>query len=1050
MTLPGDSHNTAIDGEVNDRNDGVFFHRNNPSSNDSNGNERFSQCISDGLMAVEELRQFLLSVQQPRHQQPQQQHHVTFETLQELQHYMNHILDIVSHVSELHRHDNHDNETDTHQMLLDHVLRKAIDISQTTLQLCYSEYVEPLSNDNNDDGDGDGDDDGPTTTTNAAVVVPLDEQRRVGQGCLARLTEVQIQLQSFLLVRCTDPTTITTTTTSVDGTIQLYVQFQKRTLRLRCKPHIAHLVQVRRDSREAFDSFHTTIATLNSDTTPLTVTKTGSQIASFTNKEKNNDDDDDGDDDDDNAVPVMDLSTFTAKAKQSQQQTYHAYHSPVLTTILGTAATLIHPLMSWMNHVSHHSMLPPKMNGNRESQTQELPPPPLQQQSTSESLYTMCQQSIDILNEQTQTLVRTMTDWFYEDRKSLMNCCIQFGNNELELPLASVPILLGHLNAMVDEMAYMAQILERYQTLIVASQQQHQTLQTTMLSERISTINKEILPEWIWQYSTYERILALQQWQMSISASGSAIPVCIVIGTDIYVSSCIEDAQYISTRTMDRAISTQSIDAISTVAYTIIHDIWATEHNNAASKEYSTSPNSTSCAAVYQALLDEIGCWSSESTTADLRHDHPNDIAPSPASGSQAFASALLDALDDDLGTSHNHRSQVMKTPVKAKPPSSGGTNFLSSLILSSSKDNEQQTRRQLDTLYCVWNSMFAASGACQSLANTLHDLLLDYNDETDAPTPPSSSNRNPPDGAPLQQCIASSTTESDALTKKAIAKIQLTRDDVLQYSTDYLQLLLNRIDESIDRWCCSETHQCLHQLEYYFHDESYNITDATIFQNMEQEERLFSKLIAPFEENILLQQLTTKCDEPVLVLVAERMATRVVDMILNVIWNQNNNGEMTKNNPSKKFTDWGALLLSKQSRMLQQYISTTMIQQQQPHQQQPSRSHTSAPGAKISTTSASSGSGTTSHNTPPGITATKVIQIWERLSHVVTVLQLEKPMDWITYYHPYSGSSTSSATNRSATILSPDELSQTLHLRVDFSSDAIEAVVSKLRSAGV
>ena len=345
---------------------------------------------------------------------------------------------------------------------------------------------------------------------------------------------------------------------------------------------------------------------------------------------------------------------------------------------------------------------------------------------------------------------------------------------------------------------------------------------------------------------------------------------------------------------------------------------------------------------------------------------------------------------------------------------------------------------------------MFAASGACQSLANTLHDLLLDYNDETDAPTPPPSSNRNPPDDAPIQQFSATSTTESDVVTKKAIAKIQLTRDDVLQYSTDYLQLLLNRIDESIDRWCCSETHQCLHQLEYYFRDESYDITDATIFQNMEQEERLFSKLIAPFEENILLQQLTTKCDEPVLVLVAERMATRVVDMILNVIWNQNNNGEMTKNNPSKKFTDWGALLLSKQSRMLQQYISTTMIQQQQPHQQQPSRSHTSAPGAKISTTSASSGSGTTSHNTPPGITATKVIQIWERLSHVVTVLQLEKPMDWITYYHPYSGSSTSSATNRSATILSPDELSQTLHLRVDFSSDAIEAVVSKLRSAGV
>jgi hypothetical protein len=124
---------------------------------------------------------------------------------------------------------------------------------------------------------------------------------------------------------------------------------------------------------------------------------------------------------------------------------------------------------------------------------------------------------------------------------------------------------------------------------------------------------------------------------------------------------------------------------------------------------------------------------------------------------------------------------------------------------------------------------------------------------------------------------------------------------------------------------------------------------------------------------------------------------------------------------------------------MLQQYISTTMIQQQQ----QPSMSISNINTISESVASLNSLRACT-NSISTGITSSKVIQIWERLSHVITVLQLEKPMDWITYYH-----SNNASTNHSSSTLTHDELSQTLHLRVDFSSDAIEAVVSKLRHEG-
>jgi hypothetical protein len=55
------------------------------------------------------------------------------------------------------------------------------------------------------------------------------------------------------------------------------------------------------------------------------------------------------------------------------------------------------------------------------------------------------------------------------------------------------------------------------------------------------------------------------------------------------------------------------------------------------------------------------------------------------------------------------------------------------------------------------------------------------------------------------------------------------------------------------------------------------------------------------------------------------------------------------------------------------------------------------------------------------------ILEQWEKLSQVVTVLQLEHPAEWSIY--------------QSTSVLNKDELYQTMTLRVDFSMDAIATV---------
>ena len=62
-----------------------------------------------------------------------------------------------------------------------------------------------------------------------------------------------------------------------------------------------------------------------------------------------------------------------------------------------------------------------------------------------------------------------------------------------------------------------------------------------------------------------------------------------------------------------------------------------------------------------------------------------------------------------------------------------------------------------------------------------------------------------------------------------------------------------------------------------------------------------------------------------------------------------------------------------------------------------------------------------------------KIWQIFEKLAPVVTILQLERPSDWLSYRYQQS------------TTLQPTDVAALFSLRIDFSADSIQPVVAAL-----
>jgi hypothetical protein len=160
------------------------------------------------------------------------------------------------------------------------------------------------------------------------------------------------------------------------------------------------------------------------------------------------------------------------------------------------------------------------------------------------------------------------------------------------------------------------------------------------------------------------------------------------------------------------------------------------------------------------------------------------------------------------------------------------------------------------------------------------------------------------------------------------------------------------------------------------FQFENYEL-NATTFHAAEADERLDREMLGPLQHSRFVENLS-KCDSDVAYLFCKELTCLISTLLLECVWHD------------KKFTDWGSLLLSKQVRMLQTYLSSLVEE---------NAAHTAG-----------------------------LLNEWQRVTQAVTLLQLEKPSDWAAYQNTDD-------------ILTKEEVKRTLSLRVDFSSDAIAAV---------
>lgn len=510
-------------------------------------------------------------------------------------------------------------------------------------------------------------------------------------------------------------------------------------------------------------------------------------------------------------------------------------HVSTLSNILGDAASLMHPLLMW-----------------KQGLPEEVP------------LFAMIDKSIQVLDEQAQKLTSRIIEWFNEDRK------IQsWLERESQLNLEQ----LSQLDKIVDELAFLCQLLTQYISLYDSK----------------GDISSTLAQESTWKYASLERLLAVKQYENALTV---ACPIQIVIDSQIYVPSVIEDATFLSTRSIERAANTK---AIGTVAHAVAFEIWE---------------------RVLEALHHKTGCFR-------------ETIAENAPKSESVFASALVDALDEDL-----------KSPTS--PPHSG---ILSSIL---------STADLMNTEFCLLNGIHAAANSCRSMV-----AFLD------------------------------ATLEEDHYDEQVSKMTALAREELFRYAKMYDDMLETEVEDAVVTYCGrGEQHgkKTLDTLKRFFENEDFNLDGQKIIA-AEAEERLEKLIVQPLKENDFLQEMKGKCEQEVLFQVGRKLVSQIVELVLSSLWTK-----------SCCMNEWGSLLLSKEVRKLQSFIADTLSPE--------------------------------GRNTTMNLSAMSSMEAWERLSQVITIVQLEKPADWLAY--------------QATSVLDMEQTQKTMSLRVDFSPDAIAAVVKR------
>jgi len=173
---------------------------------------------------------------------------------------------------------------------------------------------------------------------------------------------------------------------------------------------------------------------------------------------------------------------------------------------------------------------------------------------------------------------------------------------------------------------------------------------------------------------------------------------------------------------------------------------------------------------------------------------------------------------------------------------------------------------------------------------------------------------------------------------------------------------------------------------------------DSASFKTQESEERLEVEIIGPVRTSqIFIEVGQDKCDAAVTLQMAEAMSWKSTEIILDLLFRGD-----------KAFNDWGAMLLSKQVRMLQNLYCGLVLDS------------TKAGATPINTAS--------------------ILKQFQRINQAVSILQLEKPSDWLAFSYQVGESYD--------TNLTVEEIQKVMRLRVDFSEDAIMKVCSQMKAS--
>ena len=292
----------------------------------------------------------------------------------------------------------------------------------------------------------------------------------------------------------------------------------------------------------------------------------------------------------------------------------------------------------------------------------------------------------------------------------------------------------------------------------------------------------------------------------------------------------------------------------------------------------------------------------------------------------------------------------------------------------------------------CALNGMHSASAACASLS----DLFASYLEEGGNGADPSSS------------------------SSFSASMIQTAREELSGYSRAYQSLLIDQAKQMIANWCGTVnlndpprvSLDPLPRMYKFILAEQYEL-DSSAFSRAESEDRIEAGLLQVLRDCPLIRDITQgKADGDVALTVAKELSAQLVDMTLGTILRER-----------KRFTDWGALLLSKEVRYLQDMMC-----------------------AIVSGDSSRGGGGDDEAMAEDDLISTvPILDKFERLNQATTILQLERPADWSTMAYTVGGGSGGNDGGKNNN-LSVNEIESIMLLRCDFSAEAVGSVCAGLK----